>query len=59
LGGKIGLSALMLVGGFYYLAYAFRERHSVDHGANIGYSLLGYLGVLVGVALGSYAILGL
>jgi hypothetical protein len=59
LGGKIGLAALMLVAGLYYLAHALRHGHRLRHGAIVGYSLLGSGGILCGVALGFYAMSGL
>lgn len=58
LGYEIVLAPLMLIGGFYYLAYALRHGGRLSLEAIAFYALLGMGGVLCGVALGFIAAYG-
>ena len=51
LGYQIILGPIMLVGGFYYAAYAFRHGGRVKDQAAVFYLLLGLCGILAGAAL--------
>lgn len=51
LGVQIAFGALMLIGGFYYVSYAFRQGLALSPGAAVLYLLLGMGGVFAGVGL--------
>lgn len=59
LGYKIALAALMLVGGLYYLVYAFRYVSAGSERDALLYAFLGLGGVFCGVMLSLQAMLGI